>query len=376
MGTSIVDRLNGKTFQSKNELYNKQVIQVYVENEEDVPFWKYFFDKRNLKTKISPADKGSVERGKQSVLAFADKVNKHFVLCVDSDFDYLLQNGTTQSKLVNNNPYIFHTYTHSIESFKCYSGILHKVVVDSTLNDNETFDYTSFLEEYSNVIFDLFVYFFYFEKKHQIAFENYSIQCGIEEKRQSKNDFFKWKQNHEPIHVFPLENGFNKNIKILNQIKDKNDITIQLDLLKKQIEQTLSTLPSIDKSELNTLKDELFELGVIQSNTYLFIQGHVLLNNIVLMFLNPIFNLLKDNVFDEYTNAKKNTTDTKKHEHIENVREHYKKIVFTSKRDEMSTIERVLFNHKYFDECPFAEKIFNSIDSYTRNNHNMNYSTF
>jgi len=100
MGTSIVDRLNGKTFQSKNELYNKQVIQVYVENEEDVPFWKYFFDKKNLKTKISPADKGSVERGKQSVLAFSDRVNKFFVLCVDSDFDYLLQKSTSQSKLV------------------------------------------------------------------------------------------------------------------------------------------------------------------------------------------------------------------------------------------------------------------------------------
>jgi len=90
------------------------------------------------------------------------------------------------------------------------------------------------------------------------------------------------------------------------------------------------------------------------------------------MFLNPIFNLLKDNIFNKYKNVKNETTDTKKHEHIDNVREHYKKIVFTAKKDDMTVIERILFNHKYFDECPFAESIFKAIDEFITNNYKAN----
>ncbi len=358
MGKQIDDKLNEATFRNENELHDKKIIRVYVENDEDVPFWKFFFDKRNLKTKITPAQKGIIERGKQSVLHFADRAGKYFVLCVDSDFDYLLQNSTKQSELVNCNPYIFHTYIHSIESYKCYAETLQSVIIEATLIDNDIFDCVSFLEEYSKTIFDLFVYFFYFEKKHCIEFEKFTTIK------------FSNAISH-PIHQFPLKESFNKNI-ALSKIDISGHGKEQLNELQKKINETLSDLPKIAEQELLQIKNELSELGVNEYNTYLFIQGHALHDNVVLKFLNSIFDNLKNEQLDVYKSAKQTTIDNGKLENMDKERENYKKIAFTSKKDEMTTIERVLFNHKFFEKCPFSSNILNDIDKYINSNFTKN----
>ena len=101
-------------------------------------------------------------------------------------------------------------------------------------------------------------------------------------------------------------------------------------------------------------------LGVSNKNTYLFIQGHTLLNNVVLRFLNPIFNRIISNKKSSFFEQAKNETNIKKRENIENNRLHFEKLIIP--------IETVLLNNKYFLECPFSEKIIEDINNFISDN--------
>lgn len=70
---------------------------------------------------------------------------------------YLLQDPE-----VNNNPYIFQTYTYAIENHKCAPANLNRIVKQATLIKGE-FDFVTFLEKYSQIIYTVFLYVLYFE---------------------------------------------------------------------------------------------------------------------------------------------------------------------------------------------------------------------
>ncbi|TGO02534.1 hypothetical protein PN36_23425 [Candidatus Thiomargarita nelsonii] len=72
-------------------------------------------------------------RGKEEVLKI--QAGEYLLLCVDSDYDYLLQDATEVSKRINQEPYIFQTYAYSIENYKCYAESLRGVCV-SVIYDN------------------------------------------------------------------------------------------------------------------------------------------------------------------------------------------------------------------------------------------------
>ena len=85
--SDLMDKV-GNRLENQNKLLDRTTIRVYVENEDDVPFWKYFFTKANIDTVISPASKGNLERGKKTVLFYENQANASLLLCVDSDYDY------------------------------------------------------------------------------------------------------------------------------------------------------------------------------------------------------------------------------------------------------------------------------------------------
>ncbi len=133
---NLLEQTNSEYIQSNNILHKKEVILVYVENEDDVPFWKHIFNKFKLKTLITPSThETDLTRGKENVLSFADRAGKFLLLCVDSDYDYLLQDTTKQSRQINQNPYIFQTYTYATENYKCWAESLAQLITEATLQD-------------------------------------------------------------------------------------------------------------------------------------------------------------------------------------------------------------------------------------------------
>ena len=57
------------------------------------------------------------------------------LLCVDSDFDFLFNGATEQSRLIRDSRYMFHTYTYATENYLCYAPSLHNVCVKATKID-------------------------------------------------------------------------------------------------------------------------------------------------------------------------------------------------------------------------------------------------
>ena len=316
-------KINSDYFEGENSLNkpDEAVIHVYVENEDDIPFWKDVFNKCGLRTKIHPASQTSLARGKTEILKRKNDVGKFLILCVDSDYDYLLQSHTDDSKTINENPYIFQTYTYSIENFKCYAESLHGVVVKATLQDEplQFFDYAKFLKEYSSVIYDLFIYSLHHAKKQSNSF---------------------------------TIDDFSKTIKLLSPVDIPSQGQEALTKLEKAVKNKMATLYKISDKQINQFKKELHKLGVTPENTYLFIKGHTLYDNVVCMFLEPIVGYLKSKQFKQISELKKDE------EEATNRRNQYKKSI--------TNFELILRNNTDYYDCFLIKKILSDIGKYNQ----------
>ncbi len=315
--STLADKISSDYFEARNSLNKSrgEEVIVHVENEDDKPFWKDIFTKQGIKTRIYPASRDSLKRGKKEVLKLKDKVGKYMVLCVDSDLDYLLQKTTYNSRMINENPYIFQTYTYSIENYKCYAESLHNVVVKATLQDNpDIFDYSTFLKKYSEEVFELFIYLYH----HYVnEIKGFSIS------------------------------DFSNTIKLLSQVDILNEGNQSLKDLKNQIREKLSDMEIIPDEKIDNYKNILKKLGLTNQNTYLFIQGHTLYENVVTMFLKPIENYLKHLQYDIISNQKQDDDEAN------NMRNQYQKSIVD--------IELVLRNNTDYHDCFLMHKIIQDI---------------
>lgn len=119
MMTTIFDN----TYQDDADYYDAANIAIstditaFVEGFQDEIFWGDVFSKFAPTLKInfeSHSRDNKFKSGVQEVLKEKEKTGKNLILCIDSDFRYLLQD-----KEISENPYIFQTYTYSIENHKC-----------------------------------------------------------------------------------------------------------------------------------------------------------------------------------------------------------------------------------------------------------------
>jgi len=141
----LLERINAFT------MFGDYDLVVFIENEEDKKFWSFVFRKALVDTKIgfiSYSKSGS--QGKIEILKYANFLGEHSgkaLICVDSDFDYITNHP------LNINPYVFQTYTYSVESYICCAKSLNHILKESLLIDN--FDFEIFLGKYSTVVFEL-----------------------------------------------------------------------------------------------------------------------------------------------------------------------------------------------------------------------------
>lgn len=313
----LTDNINSKLIENLNKLHGRNTVYVYVESEEDVPFWKYIFNLYKIDTNVSIASKTDLTRGKQKVLEYAEDAGKYLILCVDSDYDYLMNGDSKVSNTIKNNPYIFQTYTYSIENYMCYASGLHPMMVDASLVDEQIFDYESFLAGYSKIIYELFVCSFILYRQ----FANDMIAC--------------------PMTI----SDFCDVIKIPNQIAATKQGRDELAELQKRVELKIGSLPQIGTKLIEESKELLASMGLVSENTYLFIQGHTLFDNVVMMFLQNVFNTLKKNKYKELANLGETNPEL-----ANNRRNAYK-------NDTQVDISTQLKKHKYFGDCFLMEKI-------------------
>ncbi len=248
-------------------LGTKRLVRVYVEGYEDVAFWRGIFDHfRNpyLRFEISVPTRPDLPKGKKVLMSMIPSSSEELLLCVDSDFDYLFGDRTEQSRAINNSRYMFHTYTYATENFLCYAPSLHNVCVKATKNDTRIFDFVAFMEEYSCIIHPVFLWY------------AYSAQMGAE-------------------NVLTL-NDFRATVR-LGYLDLKNNGQPTLDWLKGNVATRLRSLQrkypqmqaEVDKFGIY-LRDTK---GVVPEQTYLYMHGHTLMDNVVMVLLNDVCDKLR-----------------------------------------------------------------------------------
>lgn len=258
MGRRLSDNLSSAYIDAANRLNGKRArrkIIAYVEAYDDIFFWRTVlsgFENEEHYFEVMLPSKLNLTKGKRSVLMnlVSQNMGENMIACVDADYDYLLSGTTPVSAEVNGNPYVFHTYAYAIENLQCYAPSLHDVTVAVTLNDHAIFNFEEFLKQYSEIIYPLFVWSIWhyrrrIHRKFTISDFNRVVEIGNFSLRSAADS---------------LQRLRHKVLMRVRQLQREN--------------------PGAKESYLK-LKEELRALGVMPTNTYLYIQGHHLFDNII-----------------------------------------------------------------------------------------------
>lgn len=267
------DELDNEFYEVAHLFLNKS-LTAYVENEDDSVFWYHIFQKYapNLNIEFEYNFKGDLSRGKEGLLKNIDKLGKSFVLCIDSDMDFLLDKNYFTHK---NATYIFQTYVYAKENFQCQN--LNYLCIDATNNTTINFDFNVFLENLSNIFYPLLLIWVYFKKNK------------LPQPKQLQNKNFKNTINIPDTTTLNLEQNGEK---IIEDIQQKIEQIIQK--IKKQYPNISTT--ALEKKLLQKIPD-------LERIAYLWIQGHNLKDN--------LFFLIKAIVHQQVQNIKKDLESNK-----------------------------------------------------------------
>ncbi len=134
-------------------------LSVLVEDIYDEMFWRCIIEyvRPNLRDKIdfpNPSPKGT--RGTNILQKFKDFVEEDFIICIDSDCEYLYNDKAWYIA-----KYIYHTIVYSRENFQCNHLSLNEICKDLT---TKSYDFKSLFEKISRKISPLFYVWLHFKK--------------------------------------------------------------------------------------------------------------------------------------------------------------------------------------------------------------------
>ena len=244
----------------------KRLVTVMVEGYEDVAFWRGIFDRYESDKvifEITVPLRKDLAKGKKTLLGQADKCGPNTILCMDSDFDYLFADQTEQAAEINSSPFMFHTYVYSTENYICYAPSLHNICVKATKNDTKIFDFEEFLADYSRTIYPAFLWYAYSaQSAMQRAFTlldfKSTVRIGYLDTERNGADTIAWLGRQVARRVVSLA---------------------------EQYPQMAERMPAFERA--------LLSRGVTPDNVYLFMHGHTLMDNVVMVALNAVCDKLR-----------------------------------------------------------------------------------
>jgi len=271
MAKRLQEHLNSNYLELASKLRPRNAtkkIVAYVESYDDVFFWRSVlqdFETDRIKFEVMLPSRYTLSKGKKAALMnrLGPSLGDFMIACVDADYDYLVQGSTEISRTLLSSPYILHTYAYAIENYQCYAPALHTACVMSTLNDRNIISLEAFMEEYSKIIWPLFVWSIWAHKYGHAS--TYSITS------------FGQTVTFHDINPYSPE-------KALEHLRDR---------VNKQIAWLQRRYPNAKDTYLSLRRSMQEDLGIKPSETYLYIQGHALMEGVVLPLLNPICNILR-----------------------------------------------------------------------------------
>ena len=181
MAKRLQEHLNSQYLELAQKLRPRNSVRkivAYVESYDDIFFWRTVlgdFETDRIKFEVMLPSRQTLCKGKKAALMnkLGPSLGDYMIACVDADYDYLVQGATEISRTLISSPFILHTYAYAIENYQCYAPALHTACVMSTLNDRDILSLEAFMEEYSKIIWPLFVWSIWAHKNGQAS--SYSI---------------------------------------------------------------------------------------------------------------------------------------------------------------------------------------------------------
>ena len=244
MGKRLTENLSSLYIGAANNLkpkHAKRKIVAYVESYDDISFWRALlseYENDKVYFEVMLPSQSSLAKGKKTVLMnqLGKQLGENMIACVDSDYDYLLQGRTNTSRYMIECPYVLQTYAYAIENFHCYAEGL--------------------------IAWPLFIWSVWFYRRHILA--EFSLL-----------DFCSYVKLDQVSTRYPERS---------------------LEHMAKKVEKKLHDLERRHpeaRQEIEDLKRELPTLGVTSDSTYMFIQGHHIMDNVVLRLLIPVCTVLR-----------------------------------------------------------------------------------
>lgn len=329
MPSSLVSNLNSDYIEALGDLLSKRLpepILVYVESYEDISFWYGIlknYESSKIKFDIQLPSHDSLTKGKHEVLErFKNNVGSYLILCVDSDYDYLSQDKTEQSRLINQSKFIFQTYAYSIENLRCFSPSLRHISTQASHKTHDKIDFEELLKRYSTITYHLFLWSVFLETIGDTTTMDMTTFCS-------------YIKVQETIRI--------------EEDKGENYFQAVSERVIAQENHLETTFPHY-LDDIENLKNELASLGVNPENTYLFIQGHTVEDNFVLMFMNPLHLSLKKEVENSIRILARNAKE------ITQEINHYK--------NKISEPKEVLKANTEYKSCFLYQKIKTDLDQF------------
>ena len=243
-------------------------IVAYVESYDDVAFWRTLlseFEDDEHYFQVMLPSQTSLSKGKKTVLLNslnAEGLGRNLIACVDSDYDFLMQDHTALSRRINRNPYVLQTFAYAIENYLCYAESLHEVCVQATLNDRQLLDFPDFLRRYSRIAYPLFLWNIRFYRRHDTrTFPMYEFNACTRIQDVSLHHPYRCLEEMERV-------------------------------VKKKLAELHARFPGA-VAEVDALAAEVEKLGLTPDTTYLYVQGHHLMDNVVMKLLTPVCTRLR-----------------------------------------------------------------------------------
>ncbi len=301
----------------------REQVKVYVEGYEDVAFWRGIFDHFDnpyLRFEISVPNREDLPKGKKVLMSMIPRSNEHMLLCVDSDFDYLFGSRTEQSTLINDSPYMFHTYTYATENYLCYAPSLHNVCVKVTKNDSHIFDFVQFMAEYSRAIYPAFLWYAF---SAQLSSEN--IFTLVDFKNTVRLGYLELEKNGADTIAWLCRN------------------------VQRRIARLESEHPEMIE-DLNVFAGYLLQRGVTPETTYLYMHGHTLMDNVVMIMLSSVCDRLRQMSVEKINSSKKEGLS------LRNKMSNY--------MNSLRSIRDVLLDNENYTSCPLYKTLEDDIQHY------------
>lgn len=314
------DNINSAYISAMNRLGGKHArkrIVAYVESYDDVFFWSNLLrplETDNYYFEVMLPSRTSLCKGKKIALSndLGRRLGSCMIACVDADYDFLMQGTTLSSKEVCDNPYVFHTYVYAIENYQCYAPALQTICVMTTLNDHHLFDFETFMKQYSQIVWPLFVWNIWCYR-----YGNY--------KQFSMLDFF---------HIVQLRD--------VNLFHPEHTLEHLRHLVNSKVTRLQRQFPEGRKT-YKPLREEIQRLGVTPETTYLYMRGHDVFDGVVMPLLTEVCEQLR----------------REREREIRRLAEHNVQMQneLSAYQNAMGSIEEMMRKHTVYTDCPQYKKV-------------------